>query len=1105
MDLSRKTKAQLVEELKKLQTQLKKQDKSTRQYNITQSALQESKERYRKIVETLTDYIFTVRIENGKPVETIHGYACEAVTGYTSEEFSKDPYLWIGMVPQEDHEIVRMQVNDILENHRADPIEHRIVRKDGTLRWVKNTPVLHFSVEGELTSYDGLIHDITEKRQVEDALQESEKRFQQVAENMQEWIWEVNPEGLYTYASPTVEVILGYKPEEVINKKHFYDLFPDEIREEFTTAAFEVFAQKKSFREFINKNINKNGETVWLSTNGVAKLDKQGNLIGYIGSDIDITERKITEDALKESEEKYRSIVDSATLGIITTNIEGEILYINNALLKMFEFETSEEVMKRNALTFYKNPNDRKAIIEKLISNKRVDNQEVQLITKTGKIKDVLISMALTDNILSGIILDISKRKAAEKALSQSEERFRLLAENIPGVIYLCKNDERYTMLYLNDKVEELTGYPKEDFITDKISFVELYHPDDAPYIQPKVEQAISERRPFHLIYRLKHSTGIWSWIEEYGSGVFDDNDKLMMLEGFLIDISEKKRAEDEAESLRNLSRELTKPLTRKEIGQIIAKESRELFDHDAFDLSYFDKKKGISVEIYFEDTPKDSDKPIEMKTGELPFEAIEESNTYKGESILINREEGCDQYKLIPAGDKSRISQSLMFAPIKWADQVIGVLSVQSYTQNKYNKKDLHLLEGLALQCGGALLRVQVEEEQKIFEAQVQQAQKLESLGVLAGGIAHDFNNLLMGILGSASLALTEISPVSPAKESIEQIEKSSQRAAELCKQMLAYSGKGRFVIQPIDLTDLVEDMIHLMEISISKKATLKYNLDRNLPAIEVDATQIRQVVMNLITNASDAIGDTMGVISITTGTMECSSEYLKEIYIDKELPEGIYVYIEVSDTGCGMESEAISKIFDPFFTTKFTGRGLGLAAVLGIVRGHKGALKVYSEPGKGTTFRILFPSSKKEVAQSKKGKIYEDKWLGCGTILVIDDEDIVREVAKQMIESIGFKVLTASNGVEGVKVFRENNDVVTAVLLDMTMPYMDGAEAFRELKKIKNDVCVILSSGYNEQDATSSFAGKGLAGFIQKPFQIGELRKILKMSIESLEPNKD
>lgn len=389
-------------------------------------------------------------------------------------------------------------------------------------------------------------------------------------------------------------------------------------------------------------------------------------------------------------------------------------------------------------------------------------------------------------------------------------------------------------------------------------------------------------------------------------------------------------------------------------------------------------------------------------------------------------------------------------------------------------------------------------EEDQRNLEAQVQHAQKLESLGVLAGGIAHDFNNLLMGILGNAGLALDDLALQSQARQSIMEIEVATKRAAELTRQMLAYSGKGRFVIEAVDLNEVVSEMARLLEISISKKCILKYNFSDNLPAVEADATQLRQIIMNLITNASEAIGEKSGVICITTGMMDCDELYLTETFLDDNLKEGQYAFLEVADTGCGMTKEVKEKIFDPFFTTKFTGRGLGLAAVLGIVRGHEGALKVYSEPNKGTTFKILLPAVDTPAVPLVAPDAKYLKWKGSGKVLLVDDEETVRAVGKKMIERIGFNVLTAGDGIEAVKLFKENPEGIVCVLLDLTMPHMDGEEAFRQLRRINPKVKVILSSGYNEQEVVERFLGKGLAGFIQKPYQMLSLTQKLREALQ-------
>jgi CheY-like chemotaxis protein len=326
---------------------------------------------------------------------------------------------------------------------------------------------------------------------------------------------------------------------------------------------------------------------------------------------------------------------------------------------------------------------------------------------------------------------------------------------------------------------------------------------------------------------------------------------------------------------------------------------------------------------------------------------------------------------------------------------------------------------------------------------------------------------------------------------DNLYKIEEAAARAADLAKQMLAYSGKGKFVIENINLNLLLEDMLHMLEVSISKKAVLRLNLIPELPSVEVDATQIRQIIMNLVINASEAIGEKSGVIAVTTGCMDCNKDYLKDVWLADNLYQGLYVYLEIADTGCGMDEHTRAKIFDPFFTTKFTGRGLGMAAVLGIVRGHKGAIRVYSELGKGTSFKILLPASDRPVSIFNHNKV-EDNWKGSGTVLLVDDEETVRGIGKEMLQEFGFTTITANDGREAVEIFKTTPGI-SLVILDLTMPHMDGEQCFRELKQLNPDIKVIMSSGFSEHEVTQKFMGKGLAGFIQKPYKLSDLKEAI------------
>jgi len=392
---------------------------------------------------------------------------------------------------------------------------------------------------------------------------------------------------------------------------------------------------------------------------------------------------------------------------------------------------------------------------------------------------------------------------------------------------------------------------------------------------------------------------------------------------------------------------------------------------------------------------------------------------------------------------------------------------------------------------------------EKERMQRQVEHTQRLESLGVLAGGIAHDFNNILTAIMGNAAIAERKyISSPASVKSYLGKIVQSSEKAALLCKQMLAYSGKGQFIIKPIDLSTIVNEVTNLLDVSINQGVVVRYHLAESLPPIDADESQLQQVIMNLVINASDAIADKSGVISISTGVVHADAVYFSHGSVEGsvDLPDGRYVFLEVTDSGCGMDDAVRAKLFDPFFTTKFTGRGLGMSAVLGIVRGHNGSIKVYSEVGKGTTFKLLFPvSATGEVAENTGDLSNNGDRRASGTVLIVDDEETIRETVAMMLEDMGFDTLVAVNGRDGVDVYRRHQHEIVVVLLDMTMPKLDGKGCFRELRRINKDVKVILSSGYNEQEATCRFTGKGLAGFIQKPYHPDTLAGVILSVISS------
>jgi PAS domain S-box-containing protein len=610
-----------------------------------------------------------------------------------------------------------------------------------------------------------------------------------------------------------------------------------------------------------------------------------------------------------------------------------------------------------------------------------------------------------------------------------------------------------------SDRWAAMLGYAPDEIPPHISAWESLLHPDDAPAVTRALEDHMAGKTPFYQSeQRLRTKSGDWKWILDRGKVLTRSAEGTpLTAAGTHTDISERKAAEAALQASEARFRSMFKAMTEGvALHEMILDTAGAPVDYVILDVNpAFERITGVR-------RTETLNVPASRLYGMTP-------PPYLAEYSRVSLTGEPDHFETWYEPMQKHFSIS---AASSGPNQFITI-----FDDITHAKKE--------------------EEERRSLERQVQQAQKLESLGVLAGGIAHDFSNLLVAVMGNADLALAEMSPASPARESIKEIEKASQRAAELCRQMLAYSGKGRYVVECLDLAAVVKEMAHMLEVSISKKALLKYRFTPGMPPVKADATQLRQVIMNLIINASEAIGEKSGVITITVGAMTCDRAYLSDVYLDETLEEGLYVTLEVSDTGIGMDEQTRRKIFDPFFTTKFAGRGLGLAAVLGIVRGHRGALKVYSEPGRGSTFKVLLPAAEGESEREKgAAAVNGAAWKGSGTVLLVDDEESVRSLGRRMLERLGYTVVTACDGREALSIFGREGAVFSIVILDLTMPHLDGEQAFRALKQIDPRVKVIISSGYNEQEVTQTFAGKGLAGFIQKPYTMAMLTAALQQA---------
>ena len=900
-------------------------------------------------------------------------------------------------------------------------------------------------------------------------LRQSEEKFRTLVESTSDWIWETDAAGLYTYSSPQVTTMLGYLPEEIVGRTPF-DLMPPEEAGETARVFADLVSTRAPIQALRNVALHKNGSRVILETSGVPILDQGGKLAGYRGVDRDITERDRAEEQLLEARNLLEAAVAQSPSGILIADApDATIRMANPAALGMRGGNacllTGIDVAKHstNWQTFRLDgspyPAEQLPLSRAILQGETTRNEQLTIRDEEGEDHCISTNAApirnATGEIVAGIVVfhDVTEHKRAERKLLATTSFLDTIVELSPFPMWIA--DPSGAIIRTNRALRETLVLADAQMVGKYNVLADTNL--EAQGLLDQVRDVFGKHEPARFTMSCKAvNAGEDSlvgtrdlFIDVAMFPILDAEGQLEHVVCQWLDMTDRRRAEEQLQAEQAFSNAIIQSMP-------------GLFYVFRADTGLIMRHNGNLREV----------------TGY----SAEELETMTALDFVVDRELCAARVQEVFEKGWSSMENGLL---TKSGDQI-----PHYFTGAKFEANGKAYLVGMAVDITD---RKRAEEEVLQLERQIQQAQKLESLGVLAGGIAHDFNNLLMAILGNAELALTYISPVSPARDNIDEISKASQRAAELAKQMLAYSGKGRFVVQALDLSELVEEMAHMLEVSVSKKAVLRYELANGLPAVEADASQIRQVVMNLISNASDAIGDRNGVISIATGLMDVDRSYLQETYIDEELPEGPYVTLEVADTGCGMDAETQGKLFDPFFTTKFTGRGLGMAAVLGIVRGHEGAIKAYSELGRGTTMKILLPAVGPPAVghgNSAKGSL----WQGSGTVLLADDEESVRVVGKAMLERLGMEVVLASDGVEAVKIYREQTDAIDCVILDLTMPHMDGEEAYRELRRIRNNVRIIMSSGYNQQEVTQRFVGKGLGGFIQKPYTLHALAVALR-----------
>ncbi|MGE3073171.1 MAG: PAS domain S-box protein [Dehalococcoidia bacterium] len=1013
----------------------------------SEAALAARERTFRTLAENSPDWIIRFdtdlrRLYVNPAVLAVSGRKPEELLGLTPKESYPD---------SEEMDLFEAALRRCLET-RSPQLVERESTVAGEARVLQSSIVCEFDDRGAVESLLAVTRDITPSRQAADA----EARLASIVDSASEAIMSTTLDGTITSWNAGAEKLFGYRAEDVLGRSTEFLFGSDRAgdREQLRQRAFAG----ETLEGLVTRWPTATGGYVTASTTLFPLRDSAGTVVGIAGIARDLTAEQRAQSELNSSQQRLRLALRAARMGTWSYNPRtGEIEFSEEAAIIYERPRDQMPTTMRDALALF-HPDDLPETIDRLRTGIPPGSlpREYRIQLPDGSYRWIAGIGDLTsdDGVVTGIVLDVDERKRVEESVRESEERFRAVvnATSVGIVIFDGEN-----VLQANPAAGVIFGVPAES-LTLPGGASRFTDSETADAVRERARsRARGEEVPPDFEVVAHKQNGDPLYLLTSASPIELGGRRVSLVT--LIDITERRLAEQ----------------------SLLESEAkfRSLVDNSPDYITRFGRDLRIEFANRMAEDQAGQERAllVGQHISELKFSPAVGARWQSFLTQVIETGEAVEfDYVLGEDGPKREYRMTRLIPEIDETGVVRHVLAVVT---------DMTASRA-------------AEEERRRLDQQMQHTQKLESLGVLAGGIAHDFNNLLVAILGNAGLALIELPPESPARQTVQAIETAAQRAADLTRQMLAYSGKGQFVVEPLNLSKVVEEMAHLLEVSVAKGATLKYRFGPNLPAIEGDATQIRQVIMNLIINASDAIGDRSGVISISTGMFYADRAYLEGTFMDGDLPEGDYVFLEVSDTGVGMDAETQQRIFDPFFTTKFTGRGLGLAAVLGIIRGHRGAVKLYSEPGRGTTFKVLFPAGNVVVEREPSDADSQGAGIAGRRILVVDDDETVRSVTRRIIEHAGANVLSAEDGPAGLEAYQANPGI-DLVLVDMTMPKMDGEETFRELRRINPDVRVVLMSGYSEQDATERFAGKSLAGFIQKPYRPADLVAQIQKALDA------
>jgi two-component system, cell cycle sensor histidine kinase and response regulator CckA len=905
---------------------------------------------------------------------------------------------------------------------------------------------------GNVRGCVGTFLDITDRKRAEEALRESEAVLRGLFDSPDviRGIVELNAGRIvHVSCNQAAAEMYGVRVEEIAGKSATDAGAPEEVAQVWV-ALYEksrVTGQPVSM-EYSRKDAR--GRDRWLLATAFFLGASQAGLPRFAYTVLDLTERKRAEEALRESEGRLTFALGITGTGAWDLDLIDHTANRSLAHDRIFGYEALLPQWTFEMFLEHVLPEDREEVARKFghATETGTDwNFECRIRRADGEIRWIWAAgrhvRGLDGEIrrMAGVVQDVTERKLAEESLRASEQQFRTLANVIPQLCWMANADG--WLFWYNDRWYAYTGTRPEQM--EGWGWQSVHDPEALPAVMDRWKASIAAGIPFEMVFPLRGADGVFRPFLTRAVPLRDSEGKVVRWIGTNTDIGEQRRIE---EALRESEFHAHRRLA----------EIEAIYEYSPVGLCVLDTQlrfvrvnrrfaemNGLTAEAHIGKTPRELTPGLAQAAEDAMRRVLE-----SGEPLLNF--------------------------------EASGATAAQPGVQRTWNQNWFPLRDSTGAIIG---LSVAAEEttDRKRAEERLREAQKLESLGLLAGGVAHDFNNLLVGVVGNASLAQEMLPPDHAVSELLDGVLKAGEQAAHLTRQMLAYSGKGKFVTELLDLPALIPEITGLVRPSIPKKIALNLELAEETPRIEADRGQIQQVFMNLALNAAEAIGSAEGRITVRTGVRDVDEAYRQSHPEAAALPAGEYVYLRVDDTGCGMDAGTKARIFDPFFSTKFIGRGLGLAAVAGIVRGHRGAIAVASAPGRGSSFTVLFPAAGRAADEPVTGA-RDARFRGAGTILVVDDEDMVRQMVGRSLERHGYTVLLADSGLAAVDLFRRHPGEIALVILDLSMPGMSGEEALPELRKIRPRAKVVISSGYGESEAMTIFTGQRVSGFIQKPY---------------------